>query len=135
MGFLSVQLLTLVTLSVTDIKEPIQITNSVLCKIYTLGLHRVQYLSMPLFNIDNHIKQIYRKAGNKLNALTRTINVISPFQKVTFKSFIKGKFNYCLLLWVFCSHSSNKRINKIHERALHLTFEINKILLSKLIII
>ena len=77
---------------------------------------------------DKHVKQIYKKAGNKLNALTRVANILDLFQKNTlFKSFIKGQFNYCLLLWMFCSRSSNNLINKFHERALRLTSEINDI--------
>ena len=77
---------------------------------------------------DKHVKHIYKKAGNKLNALTRVTNILNHFQKNTlFKSFIKNQFNYCLLLWMFCSRSSNNLINKIHGRALSLTVEINDI--------
>ena len=47
---------------------------------------------------DKHVKHIYKKAGNKLNALTRVANILDLFQKNTlFKSFIKGQFNYCPL--------------------------------------
>ena len=69
-----------------------------------------------------------QKSSNKLNALTRMVNIFNPFQKNTlFKSFIKGQFNYCSLLLMFCSRSSNNLINKIHERVLSLTSEINYI--------
>ena len=60
-------------------------------------------------------------------------NILDLSQKNTlFKSFIKGQFNYCPLLWMFCSHSSNNLINKIHERALRLTSEINDIPFNEL---
>ena len=79
-------------------------------------------------NFNKHVKHICKKAGNKLNALTRMTNIHNPFQKNTiFKSFIKGQFNYCPLLWMFCSHSSNYLIYKIHERTSGLTSEINDI--------
>ena len=87
-------------------------------------------------NFNKHVKHIYKKAGNKLNVLTRMTNIHNPFQKNTlFKSFIKGQFNYCPLLWMFCSHSSNNLINitKIHERASSLTSEINDIPLDELL--
>ena len=87
---------------------------------------------------DNHIKQICRKAGNKLSALARMTTALSPFQKITLcKSFIKelSQFNHGPLLWMFCSRSSNKMINKIHERALRFTSEINDIPFSELLII
>ena len=50
---------------------------------------------------DKHAKHICRKAGNKLNTLARMTNILNPFQKnILFKSFIKGQFNYCPLLWI-----------------------------------
>ena len=83
---------------------------------------------------DKHVKHIYKKAGNMLNALTRVANILNPFQKNTLvKLFIKGQFNYCPLLWMFCSRSSNNLINKIHERALSLTSEINDIPFNELL--
>ena len=61
-------------------------------------------------------------------------NILDFFQNNTlFKSFIKGKFNYCPLLWMFCFCSSNNLINKIHERALRLTSEINDIPFNELL--
>ena len=77
---------------------------------------------------DKHVKHICKKTGNKFNALARVANILNPFQKNTlFKSFIKSQFNYCSLLWMFCSRSSNNLINKIHERALSLTSEKNDV--------
>ena len=80
------------------------------------------------FKFDKHVKHICKKSGNKLNALTRMANIFNPFQKNTFfKSFIKSQFSCCPLLWMFCSRSSNNLINKIHEKTLSLTSEINDI--------
>ena len=82
---------------------------------------------------DKRVKHISKNADNKLNALTRMANILNPFQKNTlFKSFIKGQFGYCSLLWMFCSRSSNNLINKIHERALSLTSKINHIPFNEL---
>ena len=33
---------------------------------------------------------------------------------------IKSQFNYCPLVWMFCSRKSNNLINKVQERALRL---------------
>ena len=75
-----------------------------------------------------------KKAGNKLNALTRMTNILNHFRKNTLvKLFIKGQFNYCPLLWMFCSLSSNNLINKTHEMALSLTSEINDIPFNELL--
>ena len=83
---------------------------------------------------DNHVKHICKKASNKLNALTKMANILNPFQMNTlFKSFIKGQFNYCLLLWVFCPRSSNNLINKIYKRASSMTSEIIDIPFNELL--
>ena len=77
--------------------------------------------------IDKHVKHVPKKAGNKLN-------ILKVFQRNTpFKFFIKGQFNYCLLLRMFCSRSSSNLINKIHERALSLTTKINDIPFNELL--
>ena len=33
---------------------------------------------------------------------------------------VKSQFNYCLLVWMFCSRNANDLINKIQERSLRL---------------
>ena len=39
-------------------------------------------------------------------------------KKHLFHAAIKSQFNYCPLVWMFCSRTSNIMINKLHERAL-----------------
>ena len=70
---------------------------------------------------DSYIKSICRKAGQKLSALSR----ISPYletdkKELLFQSMVKSQFNYCLLVWMFCSRNANNLINKIQERSLRL---------------
>ena len=73
-------------------------------------------------NVHTNNKNICRKAGQKLSALLR----ISPYfdqrkKDLLYKSMIKSQFNYCPLVWMFCSRQSNKLINKVPERGLRLT--------------
>ena len=35
---------------------------------------------------------------------------------------IKSKFNYCPLVWMYCSRQSNNLINRVHEKGLRLTY-------------
>ena len=70
---------------------------------------------------NKHIKNLYKKAGQKLSALLR----ISPYldenkKKLLYCSMIKSQFNYYPLVWMFCSRKSNNLINKVQERALRL---------------
>ena len=39
---------------------------------------------------------------------------------------IKSQFNYCLLIWMFCSGKSNNMVNKVQERAPRLTYKDNE---------
>ena len=70
---------------------------------------------------DSHIKSICRKAGQKLSALSR----ISPYletdkKELLFISMVKSQFNYCPILWMFCSRNANNLIYKMQEMSLRL---------------
>ena len=70
-------------------------------------------------NFNNHINLISRKAGQKLSALLRiSSNLNMKQKKLLYKSIIKSQFNYCPLVWVFCS---NNLINKTHEPSLRIS--------------
>ena len=82
---------------------------------------------IPGITIDNkltfkcHIKILCRKAAQKMGAWSRLLNLLSDSQKrLIFNSLIKSQFNYCPLIRMFCSRTSNNMINKIHERTLRL---------------
>ncbi len=60
---------------------------------------------------DKHVTNICCKAARQLNALLRLRNVITIDQRrLIYQSFIMSNFNYCPLVWHFCS---KKSINKI----------------------
>ena len=72
---------------------------------------------------NTHIKNICRKAGQKLSALLRISPYLDQGKKVLlYKSMIKSQFNYCPLVWMYCSRQSNNLINRVHERGLRLTY-------------
>ena len=55
-------------------------------------------------NLNNHLKSICRKAGQKLNALLRISSNLSMKQKnLLYKLMIKSQFNYCPFVWMLCS--------------------------------
>ena len=71
---------------------------------------------------DDHVNRLCKKASLKLNALAR----IAPFMNVSkkriiMKSFIES-FGYCPLTWMFHGRGLNNKINRIHERALRITY-------------
>ena len=73
-------------------------------------------------NFNNHINLISRKAGQKLSALLRiSSNLNMKQKKLLYKPIIKSQFNYCPLVWIFCSRQSNNLINKTHEPSLRIS--------------
>ena len=81
-------------------------------------------LEVTLDNIPDfstHLTSITKKMNIKLDALTRVQRFMIPEQKTfLISSFIKSKFNYCLLIWMFCSKKAFHRLNNVHERSLRL---------------
>ena len=74
-------------------------------------------------NFHTHIKNICRKAGEKLSPLLRMSPYLDKENKfLLYKSMIKSLFNYPSLVWMFCLRQSNNLINKVHERCLRLTY-------------
>ena len=100
------------TLSFNDLA----LKNSQEVGILGMTLHR----SM---GFNTHIKNICRKAGQKLSALLRISPYLDQGKKVLlYKSMIKLQFNYYPLVWMYCSRKSNNLINRVHERGLRLTY-------------
>ena len=50
--------------------------------------------------------------------MSRILNQFNNSEKNLFNAVGKSQFNYCRLVWMFCSRTSNNMINKVHERAL-----------------
>ena len=48
------------------------------------------------------------------------MNVIK--KRINMKSFIESRFGYCPLIWMFQSRGLSNKINRIHERALRITY-------------
>ena len=67
---------------------------------------------------------ICKKASQKLTAILRLANIISEKKRnALLKTFFESQFSYCPLLWMFCSRKLNKKINRLHERALRIAYE------------
>ena len=49
------------------------------------------------------------------------------------KTFIESQFNYCPLLWMFCSRTLNNKINKLQERALRVVYKSDNLTFQQLL--
>ena len=75
--------------------------------------------------VSSHLTGITKKANIKLNNLTRAQKYITPEQNTFIKfSFVKSKFNYCSLFWLFCIWKALSRLNNIHEKSLRRVHKI-----------
>ena len=87
-------------------------------------------------NFDKHTSKLCNKSAGQLSALNR-LNRYLGFEgkKILINSFIYGHFNYCPLVWHFCSKNSLNKIENIQKRALRFLLNDyesdNKALLKK----
>ena len=66
-----------------------------------------------------HVKEVCKKASQKIKALLRIRNYLSQSQTdLLLNSYIMSAFNYCPLVWMFCSKQAHNLINATHRRAL-----------------
>ena len=69
----------------------------------------------------SHIKNLCKKASQKIWALSCLMNYLSDSKKkIIFNALIKSQFSYCSLVSMFCSRQTKNMINKIHERDLRI---------------
>ena len=72
---------------------------------------------------SQHISICCKKAARQLNALARISKHLNINSRMAiYNSFIMSNFNYCPLVWHFCSQVNNQKLEKIQERALRILF-------------
>jgi hypothetical protein len=75
-------------------------------------------------NFDNHISEMCKKASRQLNILKRIGKYMNRLGSLTsYYSFILSNFNYCPVIWHYCSEKNSNKIGKIQERALRFIYE------------
>ena len=87
---------------------------------------QVKLLGVQIDNslkFDAHVKELCRKINQKLCAFSR----IRPFlneekAKMLLTSVVMSNFSYCPLVWLFCSKTANKDINRTNKRALRVLY-------------
>ena len=70
-------------------------------------------------SFEAHISNLCKKVALQLNALKRLAKFLNFSQrKVLAQSFVLSNFNYCPLIWHFCSANDLHKMQQIQERAL-----------------
>ena len=74
-------------------------------------------------NFNKHIGSLCKKAAGQLNAICRMGKYVGEDEKkILIQSFVHANFNYCPLVWFFTSPESLRKIERIQERALRITY-------------
>ena len=72
---------------------------------------------------EGHISQLCKKPSMKLNAISLLQIIMGKERKeALINSFIFSNFNYCPLVWYFCSCKSSQKIEKIQLRCLRIIY-------------
>ena len=76
-----------------------------------------------MLNFDTQVSNICQKAARQLNVLQRLSKFLSVNTRlVIFKSFIRSNFNYCPIVWHFCSQTNSEKLEKLQFRTLRIVF-------------
>ena len=60
-------------------------------------------------NFNNHISNICKKAGNKINAISRIQNFLDQKEKEALvNTFVYSNFNFCSVVWHFSAKKRTK---------------------------
>ena len=105
-----------------------QITHQL--KIFNNETETTKSVKLVGIEIDNqlsfnqHTSKLCSKAAMQLNAICRLAKFIGNKEKIaTINSFVYSNFNYCPLVWHFCSCESSKKIEKIQKHYLRLVLD------------
>ena len=83
---------------------------------------------------DEHCESICKTANAKIKCLRRLRSSLNIDQaKLLYNSFIFPQFNYCSIIWMFCSKKANAAIDKIQKRALRIVYNEPHMSLQQLI--
>ena len=86
------------------------------------GTETVKLLGITLdsrLSFSNHISEMCSRANHKINALLRIRKLLNTRKALLlYNAFIMSHFNYCPLIWMFCSKGDNRKIESTQARAL-----------------
>ena len=78
-------------------------------------------------NFNSHIHDIFQKAGQKLNAISRlTVYMNFAKRRLLVNAFFYSQCNYCQLVWMCHNRTNNNKINRLNERCLRLIYNDKK---------
>ena len=72
---------------------------------------------------NSHISEFCKKASKKFHKLARLTPHINTSKRfVIINAFFKSQFSYWLLVWMCHSRVNHSKINRLHERCMHIIY-------------
>ena len=85
-------------------------------------------------NFEIHINNIWKVASSKIKDSGRVRNRLNLSQtKILYNALILSKFNYCCLVWMFCSITLQNKRDETQKRALCIVYNEPILTLDKLV--
>ena len=76
-----------------------------------------------MLNFDQHVSTVCKKAARQVNVLARLYRYLDiETRLLIYKCFIRSNFNYCPIVWHFCSQANTEKLEKLQYRALRLVY-------------
>ena len=73
-------------------------------------------------SFNEHVSKLCVKAARQTNELRRIVKYIPNECRLNiYQAFISSNFNYCDIVWYFCSNRSTYKIEKVNKNALRVT--------------
>ena len=94
------------------------------------SIYSSTHVKLPGITIDNklnfqqHISKLCKRTNRKIHALCRISQYIEMNKlQIIMSAFNEKEFNYCPHTWKFHNRTLNKKISKLHGRALRITYK------------
>ena len=74
-------------------------------------------------SFNTHVNNLCKKASKQINVMKRFSKILSEKHKLAiFQSFLLSNFDYCPIIWNFCSKAKARLIEKMQERGLRYVY-------------
>ena len=85
-------------------------------------------------NFNEHVSKLCKKVNQKLHVLARISRYLTKVKlRILMKTFIESQFNYCPPVWMFHNRTINNKINRLHDRALGIVYNDDKLNFQELL--
>ena len=73
-------------------------------------------------NFDKQVSLICKKVNNQLNVMIRFRKLVNTSMIKLYKAYVLPHFQYCSVVWQFCSYKNSEKLEPLNKRALQVVF-------------